>query len=310
MKPDICIYHGNCADGFGAAWAVWRRWGDAVQFVPGVYGKEPPDVTGKRVLMVDFSYKYDVLTAMSFKAQSLVILDHHKTAQTDLARLPQFDGTEIGLQSMFQMCWSQNMPEVGTQFDMERSGAQLAWDFCFAGSERPKLIDYIADRDLWRFDLHHSREVAAWLFSHPYEFDLWHGLSSMLAHDMPLVVAEGAAIERKHHKDIAELLPITTRDMMIGGVKVPCANLPYTMASDAAGKLAECAPFGACYFDRADARVFSLRSRGHAGADVSEIAKNYGGGGHRNAAGFQMPIGWEGDAVGDRVPASTPAEVA
>jgi hypothetical protein len=31
MKPDICIYHGNCADGFGAAWAVRRRFGGAVE---------------------------------------------------------------------------------------------------------------------------------------------------------------------------------------------------------------------------------------------------------------------------------------
>lgn len=29
------------------------------------------------------------------------------------------------------------------------------------------------------------------------------------------------------------------------------------------------------------------------GVDVSEIAKQYGGGGHRNAAGFQIPYGHE-----------------
>ena len=28
-KPDICIYHGGCDDGFGAALAVHMRWGDA-----------------------------------------------------------------------------------------------------------------------------------------------------------------------------------------------------------------------------------------------------------------------------------------
>ena len=33
------------------------------------------------------------------------------------------------------------------------------------------------------------------------------------------------------------------------------------------------------------------------GLDVSEIAKQYGGGGHRNAAGFRMDSGWEGEAA-------------
>jgi uncharacterized protein len=109
------------------------------------------------------------------------------------------------------------------------------------------------------------------------------------------MISEGGAIERKHFKDIEELLKITTRRMVIGGVEVPVANLPYTMSSDAAGALAKNSPFGACYFDRPDARVFSLRSRGPEGADVSEIGARYGGGGHKNAAGFQAPLGWEGD---------------
>jgi len=67
------------------------------------------------------------------------------------------------------------------------------------------------------------------------------------------------------------------------------ANMP------GAGTMARAAPFAACYYDRPDARVFSLRSRGEDGLDVAEIAASYGGGGHRNAAGFQMPLGWEGE---------------
>lgn len=49
-KPDLCIYHGNCDDGFGAAWAIWRRWGYEVAYVPGVYGKDPVGVEGRHVL--------------------------------------------------------------------------------------------------------------------------------------------------------------------------------------------------------------------------------------------------------------------
>ena len=116
MKPDICIYHGGCDDGFGAAWAVWKRWPD-VQFIPGVYGKEPPDVKGKNVLMVDFSYKRPVIEAMAKAAYSLTILDHHKTAQADLQDLEAWAAMEgIGA-------------SVKVIFDMEQSGATITWQY-------------------------------------------------------------------------------------------------------------------------------------------------------------------------------------
>ena len=79
----MCIYHGNCADGFGAAWVVRKALGE-IDFHPGKYQEPPPDVTGKDVVMVDFSYKRPVLLEMAEKANSILILDHHKTAAEDL----------------------------------------------------------------------------------------------------------------------------------------------------------------------------------------------------------------------------------
>lgn len=35
IKP-LCIYHGNCADGFGAAWAVWKALEGGVELCAGV----------------------------------------------------------------------------------------------------------------------------------------------------------------------------------------------------------------------------------------------------------------------------------
>lgn len=300
MTKTVCIYHGNCADGFTAAWAVWKALGDAVEFVPGVYGEAPPDVTGADVIMVDFSYKRPVLEAMATTCRSTLVLDHHKTAAADLAAFPNPDiepGQNLWdehLQCAYEDGYA-GLPAV--VFDMDRSGAQIAWDFFHPGRPRPKIVDYVADRDLWRFELGNSRNIAAWLFSLDYTFEKWSYAAEALELDDAFYRAAmaGEAIERKHHKDITELLKITRREMMIGGHRVPVANLPYTMASDAAGQMAEGAPFAACYYDRPDARVFSLRSRGD-GADVAEIAAKYGGGGHRNAAGFQAPLGWEGDA--------------
>lgn len=303
VRPDICIYHGNCADGFGAAWAVWERWGDAVEYIPGFYGKEPPDVAGKSVLMVDFSYKRPVLDQMLQSAASVTILDHHKTAEADLAafRVEIRGGAKFWLgdaAGMFRDMAELGRPPCIAEFDMNRSGAVMTWEATHH-EPVPTLLQYVQDRDLWQFKLPLSREIAAYIFSHPYDFRRWSDMAAMAEDTMLLqsMADQGGAIERKHFKDIDELLKITARDMTIGGYRVKVANLPYTMSSDAAGNLADGQPFGACYFDRADGkRSFSLRSRGDGGMDVSEIAKGYGGGGHRNAAGFEMPLGWEGDA--------------
>nr|ELU0814629.1 phosphohydrolase [Pseudomonas putida] len=295
----MCIYHGNCADGFGAAWVVRKALGDQVDFVAGVYGHEPPDVTDKDVIIVDFSYKYDVLARISWKARSIIVLDHHKSAAEDLAKFPPFhagvrldgrhaDGsTALGWESAHTFMYSQNSPAIACCFDMNRSGAMLAWDHFFPGKEPPMLLRHIEDRDLWLFQLDGTREIQANLFSYPYDFEVW---DKLMAADMETLRSDGAAIERKHHKDIAELVAVMKRRLVIGGHDVPAASLPYTLTSDAGHLMAQGEPFAACYWDTPDGRVFSLRSTDE-GLDVSEIAKQYGGGGHRNASGFRVPFG-------------------
>lgn len=299
----ICIYHGNCADGFTAAWAVRKAFaGEDIEFHPGVYGAPPPDVKGKEVIIVDFSYPRETLYNMLPGSRGILVLDHHKSAEADLAE-PDSKGYIINMYPKYLQGgaidyarYLENTdvhdvaegagPRIYTVFDMERSGAGIAWDFFFPDTPRPKLIDHVEDRDLWRFNLPNTREIQANIFSHPYDFDVW---DRLVETDCAELIVGGIAIERKHHKDIAELLAIVTRKLQLGGYIVPVANLPYTLVSDAAGKLAETAPFAACYWDTPTDRVFGLRSR-EGGVDVSEIAKIYGGGGHKHAAGFRVPL--------------------
>ena len=258
----ICIYHGNCADGFGSAWIVRKALGE-IEFFHGKYQSPPPDVTGKDVVMVDFSYKRPVLLEMAEKASSILILDHHKTSAEDLVDLPA---------------------NVTAKFDMNRSGAMLTWEHFFPGQEPPPLLLHIEDRDLWRFKLKNTREIQACVFSYPYDFEVW---DRLMEGNLWILVTEGSAIERKHHKDVAELVSVCKRYADIGGYIVPVASLPYTLGSDAAHMMAQGEPFAACYWDTPGGRVYGLRATDD-GVDVSEVAKQYGGGGHRNAAGFTV----------------------
>jgi hypothetical protein len=176
---------------------------------------------------------------------------------------------------------------VEVHFDLEHSGAMLTWLTLFPGEEPPALLRYIEDRDLWRNALPNGREVSAALFSHPYDFGIWDWL---MEEPIGTFIRAGAAIERKHWKDLHELVARGRREMVIGGYRVPVVNLPYTMGDDAAGYLAEEAPFAASYWESERGREFSLRSK-PGGVDVALVAEGYGGGGHQHAAGFLAPWG-------------------
>jgi len=303
-KP-LVIYHGKCADGFSAAWVFYNLSNYIEQefdFHPGIYQEAPPDVSDRDVYLVDFSYKRQVVKDMIHfgGARSVTIIDHHLSAMKDLAGLDdefaedakmmqmEMDGTHLSEN------WQNPLTLI---FNMDMSGATMAWDYWkdvweAAGISRPLLLGHIEDRDLWKFKLSLTREISAAVFSYEYTFENWDKLMAMDSVALLQLGVAGEAIERKHHKDIAELVSVCQRTLEIGGHVVPVASLPYTLTSDAGHLMASNymggEVFAACYWDTVDARIFSLRSTEN-GLDVSAIASSYGGGGHKNAAGFKVP---------------------
>lgn len=274
------IYHGNCFDGFGAAYALWTVYGKDAVYIPALYGNPPPEVPADAdVIMVDISYRRDVMKAFRAKVNSLVVLDHHKTAQAELAGLDQeIDATII--------------------FDMNHSGAYLAWKYCHEEeSSIPLLLLYVEDRDLWRHNMSGSREVHAALTSYPFDFELWREFTQ---NDIEELINEGYVIMRAMKTQI----DIITKNVVwytIGNYYVPVVNTT-AYFSEVAHRLLEmfpAAPFSAYYIDRADYRQWGLRSEDHR-VDVSEIAKLYGGGGHRNASGFETKKGYLFDEASAR----------
>lgn len=266
MKKPLVIYHGDCADGFGARLAFWLKHKDEVEYFPGYYDGELPDVKDREVYFLDFSYKLNVITKLLEEAKHITIIDHHLSAMEDLKDFEH--------------------PKLTKHFEMGHSGAVLAYMHCFPGEEVPMFFKYIEDRDIWKFRYPESKDFAAALFSYEYDIEVWNNLYTTM--HLGSFLQEGKAILRKQNKDIKELLRQCKRRMTIAGFDVPVASLPYTLASDACHIMAEGESFSACYFDTETLRKFSLRSKEN-GEDVSKIAVLFGGGGHRSASGFSVP---------------------
>lgn len=264
----IVIYHGNCPDGFTAAWVAWQTYGNDAQYIPAMYGDAPPDVNGADVLIVDFSYPKAALDYMALRAKTITIFDHHKTAKEDLANVSHTN--------------------VRIVFDMDRSGAGITWDELNPHEGRPWLVDYVEDRDLWKFALPQSKAINAWVSCVPRTFKDW---DEILELGSDAAEMQGRAVLR-HIDGYVAAMSHNARVISLYGWKVPCVNASYPMISELVGHLAEGHPFAIGWSLGADCKVrVSLRSRSADGADVSAIAKAFGGGGHKNAAGFELDLG-------------------
>ncbi len=273
------LYHANCFDGYGAAWAASYALGapsETTKYIPMMYGQPVPEIpVGDVIYMLDYSRSRKELEALSI-TNPLIVIDHHKSAQADCEGLP--------------FC----------TFDMNHSGAYLAWRHFFPNEDVPWLIKYVEDRDLWRWELLKSREVSAYIASFPMDRVMWDQIYQALENRFDQVVVEGSAILRfqtQKVKDVCKHVQLIT----VGLYKVPVANSSLFM-SEVGEQLLEMfpdAPFAGYYFDREDGRrQFGFRSKGF---DVSEVAKMYGGGGHQKASGFELespPVVWEYVKVG------------
>lgn len=264
MSRRLILYHGGCRDGFAAAWALWQKYGNYEEYVPVNYGEEPPDVRDREVIIVDFSYPRERLLEMEKEAESLRVYDHHKSAQSDLADLDF------------------------AYFDMHRSGAGIAWD-TFHATKRPWLINYVEDRDLWRHELPYSKEVNAFISTLEFDFQVWQGID--LAYrgiNVPVTLGETVLAATRQY--CIEVCKSTMHVINFEGMNVPCVNAPQVNISELLDyvKAHTGSDIAMGWFQRGSKDFqYSLRSNGD--LDVSEIAKKYGGGGHKNAAGFQLP---------------------
>nr|QBK88279.1 MAG: DHH family phosphohydrolase [Marseillevirus LCMAC202] len=275
-KFDTVIYHANCPDGFTSAWAFWSLFRDRAEYLPYRYGQEPPDLTGKRVAIVDFSFPRETLLRMVDQAQYLVVLDHHKSAERDL------DGLNLGAKGEII-------------FDMARSGAQIAWDYLFASRQRPWFVDYVADRDLWRNELPQTKEISQTLFFDGY-FDSFSKLDELSNSLEPLkemsAMAERGLVLLEYKTKECEMYAKAAKPTIFRGYRVNLAGCPRAYRSEVGNLISmqDC-DFAAVYWYDYYSKewLISFRASKECPYDLSEITSQLpNGGGHPKAAGFTI----------------------
>lgn len=269
------LYHGGCYDGFGAAWAARNVLKNRAEYIPVAYGKAPPEMEdGALVYIVDFSYPLDVLQQLAQRMARVVVLDHHKTAEEALRGLPPPDGNTK----------DENLVGI---FDMKRSGAGITWDFFNDYDPRPAIINWIEDRDLWRFDFPESKAFHAYIKTLPWDFATWDDLDEDCERLGSAAFRDAAEALLRQEAQMTENIARFARMGKLAGHDVVLCNgtSHWSELGHFLCKKYPEAKFAAVYYQGADQGwKWSLRSIGD--FDVSAVAKSFGGGGHKNAAGF------------------------
>lgn len=278
----LILYHANCMDGFTAAWIAEGNLSQVMDTYsrPVQYNTEPPwdDIDEQtQVYILDFSYKPEVLRDIASNSAGVVLLDHHKSALQELAGFKH--------------------PKVTLLLDPARSGAGLSWAFFNAdATTMPELVLYVQDRDLWNFHYKNTRPFCALLDILPMQD--FSELDAISDRDVESVVAEGEII-LKYKQAVIKRWVSAPSYCNIAGYLVPCLNAHLGWASELGEAMytGRNVPFVAVFAEYQNEsgaweRLYSLRSdRNYEHAvDVSVIAQLYGGGGHRNAAGFRIPV--------------------
>lgn len=288
----VVIYHARCTDGAGAMWAAWKHFQDNATYIPvGKNSKSQSSVLNKchaadRVYMCDCMLGIPDMTSLLENGVEIYLLDHH------ISNIKALD--EAKLQEKF--------PETLRDFnDIDRSGAGIAWDY-FVGGDRPSIINYVEDFDLWNWALPEGPSIHTFLSQFNWKtneeildhFNEWehmnHGQFAALG--KPLLDYKNDLMERNlaHIARAKVYVVIPTEFSRIAMTyDVPILNANQFI-SETGNIMAQGEPFAMIWQVMRDGCVrVSLRSDDN-GEDVSVIGTNLGvkGGGHEHAAGLRF----------------------
>ncbi len=264
IKTTAVLYHANCPDGFTGAWVARKKFGDSAVYIPVKHNEAyPEEIHGLDVVMVDFCYPKDITEEIQKNVKSLTVIDHH-ISNKDVV-----------------------LSVENNLFDNNHSGAVLAWKYFFPDENIPKILAYVEDNDLWNFELAKSKEINSAISSYDFESEIWDSIISECETNTGFekYVKEGVVLLRKLEKTV-QIGVERSEEIEFEGYRCLVSNSSTAVSHIGNALVKKMPPIGIIWSRVEGKIIVSLRSDGT--VDVSEIAKKYGGGGHKCASGFSI----------------------
>lgn len=287
---DTIVYHDPCSDGTGGLWASCY-YKEIKNHCPCKAGSNPTnDFTLMNIIFIDVCPSVEYILKLVKIANYVVILDHHKSAEEKIKN------------SLIDFSLINNLY---IEFDMNRSGCQMAWDYFFDSIPRPFFIDYMADQDLLTWKLENSKEIntALWSLGYINSQDLtkMNNLMENPEEKIKYLVSAGKIINSANQREIQIAISNAIEGKLFCNNKTfriwLCGNVNPVLRSDLACQLCliqfndgSLPDFTVCWQYEQKTKEWNISLRGIAGnsPDLSEIALYYGGGGHPLSSGFNI----------------------
>lgn len=267
MKDTVILYHNNCSDGFGGVWAARRKFGKKADYI-GVQHHNPPPLglNDKEVYIIDFSYRKKETDKLLKDTKSLTLIDHHVTAKDVTESVPNHI------------------------YDINHSGAVLAWNYFFPDEEVPLYLKYVEDIDLWKFKLPRAEDFMAFSATVPFDLEKW----DKIVEDFENEKKRNAFLDRgknllEYQKTIIDRLMENAEQIEFEGKSALAINSSVLSSQIGNAIVKKGYDVGIVWFYTNDGGIkISLRSDKDGEVDVGKIAKIYGGGGHKSSAAFVL----------------------
>lgn len=268
-KNILVLYHADCMDGYAAAWAMWKFFFNKARYIPVRHQSAFPEFSeGTEIYIVDFCYPVEELLLAAQKAKKITVLDHHISAEKEFKAYQKH---------------SKLPANIEVNFEQNHSGCMIAWQYFHKDIETPQLLKHIEDHDLWRHQLPKTEEISKALYLRlPLKFSLFEKIK------LPTLLQEGTVLVKQQRLNVSRLLNARHAVSLNNCIGL-AVNAPSMFSSDLGHELAKISGnYGLTYYFHGKRQCYecSLRSIGE--FDVSELARQFGGGGHKNAAGFTV----------------------
>lgn len=267
-KNIAILYHSGCPDGFGGAYAAWKKFGDMAEYIPVKHGRPVPEgLANRRLYFIDFCYPQETMNEIIKTAASVTVLDHHLGAKNIVESMPE------------------------NIFDEKRSGATIAWSYFHPNVPVPALLNYVEDGDRYVFKLPDSRAVLAYVYAQRFTFEEW----DLLIQEFEDTRTRGLLIEKgkiyaEHFAILVEQIAHKATLVSFEGFECYLVTAVDMFISDVGNRLVRLKPPLSIIVNlHGDTMNVSLRS--DSSLDVSAIARKYGGNGHPQASAFHLAWG-------------------
>lgn len=278
-NPLILYHGGQCSDGFAAALCAWLFFHGQGEYVPMNYGDSFPRVDNRAVYILDFSLPAADLLEIDARAKSVVLLDHHQTAAINLDNVELTNGF--------------------IHIDMAKSAARLAWEFFHFDQPAPALIRFVEDRDLWRWRYPETHAFTSHLDLEPMDFSHWSAITSMHGREFNEYVRLGQAMHSKF-MHMAQIIAKDAKPVVVNSEEGLMVGAPAMFHNELGERLAQQSKTYALMWS-IDGDHINVALRSKDDYNTLNMAHSMGGGGHKRASFFNLPMSALMDLIDGRV---------